>query len=289
MTTATSSTDRIITDTLVVSAVQMEYRPQESLDSRIERAQALIARAVESRPQSVASATALVVMPELWAHGGFHYSTWLRAAQALDGSVFSAMRKTAQHHRIWLHAGSIIERERGVESPRYWNTSALVSPEGRIHAIYRKMHRFGFGVGEPTLLTAGEHPVVTKLSTNSESGLPVGLSTCYDLRFPELYRATMSEGVELDLVPAAWPLARVEHWSALGRARAIENQRFVVQANLAGQDGAIALGGHSAIIDPNGTVLATTGVEEDIVTATLDFNVLRDLRLNFPVSADRRL
>jgi len=265
-----------------IAAVQLRYDGAESIGERIERCVALIEQT---------GAADLLVLPELWAHGGFNYDRWPDTAEHLDGPVFTAMARLARRRGVWLHAGSIIEREAGgVTSPRLWNTSALFDPNGNLRAVYRKIHRFGFDGGEPRLLAAGEDLVTVELTNAAGASYRAGLSTCYDLRFPELYRGLLDEGSETVLVPAAWPKARVAHWEALGRARAIENQTVVVQCNLAGVDGDVVLGGSSRIVNANGDVLACAGSDGDeVIRAVVDVAELRRTRATFPVLADRRL
>ncbi|MFC9358412.1 carbon-nitrogen family hydrolase [Rhodococcus sp. NPDC057014] len=267
-------------DSLDVVAIQLEYDRSEPYSSRIRRVDDLI---------DDSAGADLVVLPELWAHGGFDYDAWADRAEPLDGTLLDTMSRAAKRNGIWLHAGSIIERENDTAAARLWNTSILLDPGGEIRATYRKIHRFGFSDGEPRLLTAGTESVSTGIATAAGAETVVGLSTCYDLRFPELYRELVGAGTEVLVIPAAWPRARVEHWTTLGRARAIENQTYVVQCNLAGVDGDVALGGHSQIVAPDGTVVASAGDSAEIISATVELETIRELRRTFPVLADRRL
>ena len=127
----------------------------------------------------------------------------------------------------------------------------------------------GFGGGEPKLMEAGGEVVVTDLPAPAD-GLRIGLSTCYDLRFPELYRAQLDRGAEVFVIPSAWPMARVEHWRLLLRARAVEDQCFVVAANTAGTHAGVEMGGHSAVVDPSGSVLAEAGPGEETLSVEID-------------------
>ncbi|PBC47824.1 apolipoprotein acyltransferase [Rhodococcus sp. ACS1] len=267
-------------DSLNVVAIQLEYDRSEPNSSRIRRVDGLI--------DDTAGAD-LVVLPELWAHGGFDYDAWTDRAEPLDGTFLDTMSRAAKRNSIWLHAGSIIERENDTAGARLWNTSIVLDPDGEIRATYRKIHRFGFSDGEPRLLTAGTESVSMGITTAAGAETVVGLSTCYDLRFPELYRELVGTGTEVLVIPAAWPRARVEHWTTLGRARAIENQTYVVQCNLAGVDGDVTLGGRSQIVAPDGTVVASAGDSAEIISATVELESLRELRRTFPVLADRRL
>jgi predicted amidohydrolase len=116
-----------------------------------------------------------------------------------------------------------------------------------------------------------------------------GLSTCYDLRFPELYRAQLDVGATLFVIPAAWPAARLKHWTLLARARAIENQCVVVACNTAGAHAGVQMGGHSQIVLPTGDVLAAAGSDEQVLSVEVDMSVVANYRTSFPVLRDRRL
>lgn len=151
-------------------------------------------------------------------------------------------------------------------------------------ACYRKIHRFGFGEGEPLMLEAGRTVTTVRLGPAT-----AGLAICYDLRFPELFRALLTQGAELFVVPAAWPAARRTDWELLGRARALENQAFVVQCNTVGEQGGLAMGGASRIVDPYGRVIAAGGDGEQVITAEIDLGVAAAFRREFPALNDRRI
>jgi predicted amidohydrolase len=191
---------------------------------------------------------------------------------------------------VVLHTGSVVERtaDPGQEGRHLSNTSVVLGPDGRVCATYRKIHRFGFGTGEPRLMEAGTELVVTDLPAPADA-LTVGLSTCYDLRFPELYRAQLDLGAQLFVIPAAWPAPRVEAWRLLARARAIEDQCFVLTCNTAGAHAGVEMGGYSAVIDPWGKVLAEAGTGEEILSVQIDPGAVAQAREKFPVLADRRL
>jgi len=269
-----------------VHVVQVAYGDDEPVAERVARVAGLVA---EQRGAD------LVVLPELWAPGGFSYRSWSDRAEPVDGPTMRSIAEAARTIGATVHAGSIVERyeprdgdgdgdgqvepERGLA-----NTSVVFGPDGALRATYRKIHRFGFGYGEPTLMDAGADLVTVPLGDTT-----VGLATCYDLRFPELFRRLLDGGSEVFVVPAAWPAARVGHWRLLGQARAIENQCFVVQANTAGTHARTPMGGYSQIVAPTGEVLAEAGEEEAVITADLDLTALREYRVQFPVLQDRRL
>ena len=164
------------------------------------------------------------------------------------------MADAARAACVTLHAGSLVERlpgpgADGTTSP---TPPLLLDAGGSLLATYRKVHRFGFGAGEPRLMEAGEEVVVVDLALGRGRAGALGLSTCYDLRFPEIYRRQVDAGAELFLVPAAWPAARVAHWTLLGRARAIEDQCVVVQCNTAGTHAGTPMGGRSQVVGRDG-------------------------------------
>ncbi len=260
-----------------LALVQLAYDDEESVADRVSRASDLVRANADAD---------LIVLPELWAPTGFGYRTWEERAEPLDGPVATAMSALAREVGATLHAGSIVERlpEPGPDGRTLANTSLLFGPDGALVAAYRKIHRFGFGSGEPKLMEAGEEIVVVDVV-----GVPTALSTCYDLRFPELYRAQLDAGAELLLVPAAWPAPRVAHWSLLGRARAVENQCFLVACNTAGTHAGTEMGGHSQVVSPTGELLAEAGPGQEVLRVEIDPALVASVRAAFPVLADRRL
>ncbi|HEX2705650.1 MAG TPA: nitrilase-related carbon-nitrogen hydrolase, partial [Candidatus Lustribacter sp.] len=196
------------------------------------------------------------------------------------------------------HAGSIVERptsaETGPEGKSLWNTSLVFSADGRLVTTYRKIHRFGFGAGEPVLMEAGERVVMVDLpdadpdDVGGSRSVRAGLSTCYDLRFPELFRLQVDRGAQILLMCSCWPLARVEHWRLLGRARALENQCFLLACNTAGTHGGVTMGGRSQVVGPDGVVLAEGGLDEEVLSVEVDVGAVARYRATFPVLADRR-
>jgi predicted amidohydrolase len=267
---------------MMIHVLQIAYTDDEPVPDRVARVTSLV------RAQTGAD---LVVLPELWAAGGFSYDRWAERAEGIDGPVVQALAGAARDLGAVVHAGSIIERARTAGegladgAQGLWNTSVLLSPRGDTLAGYRKIHRFGFGEGEPRLLQAGRRPVATPLP----DGTVTGLATCYDLRFPELFRLLVDAGARLVIVPAAWPAVRVDAWTLLGRARAVENQFVVVQCNTAGTHAGVTMGGHSQIVDATGAVLAEAGSSEEVLVADVDLAAVDRWREAFPVLADRRL
>jgi predicted amidohydrolase len=198
------------------------------------------------------------------------------------------MAAWAKRHGVTLVGGSITERREGRE--KLSNTSVLFDPDGELVALYRKIHLFDVEVGghvyrESEAEEPGGEPVVA----HSE-GWPIGLSVCYDVRFPELYRILALEGAELVTVPAHFTLhTGKDHWHVLLRARAIENQLYVAAA---AQVGITGVGrpsyGRSVIVDPWGIVLAEAPDEETVITAEIDRARLADIRAKLPSLKNRQ-
>ncbi|MFC7843701.1 carbon-nitrogen family hydrolase [Streptomyces sp. NPDC057382] len=254
------------------SVIQIAVDEGESVESRRRRAAAMV------RDQAGSD---LVVLPELWTTGAFAYDAFATEAEPLDGPTHEAMAKAASDAGVWLHAGSIPERD--PEGPLY-NTSLVFSPSGDLAAAYRKIHRFGFDKGEAVLMGAGSDLVTVRLP-----GTTLGLSTCYDLRFPELFRGLVDAGAETLVVAAGWPERRRAHWTLLAQARAVENQSFVVACATAGTHAGVPQAGHSIVVDPWGEVLAEAGAGEEVLTVEFDPGKVAATREQFPALKDRML
>ena len=229
----------------------------------------------------------LLVLPELFNTGYLITSKEEIAALAEEvpgGPTTRRLAAVAKRRNLHLVAG-MAERS----GDRIYNAAVLISPAGHV-ATYRKVHRFGFGSGEPKLMEAGRGRVVLPLPLQAGGSVMVGLATCYDLRFPELFRLLGEAGAEAFVVPAAWPLPRVAHWTLLGQARAIENQCAIIQVNTGGTHHNTVMGGNSQVVAAQGEVLGTIdGNGEAVLVATIDLAALADYRETFPVLADRRL
>lgn len=236
----------------------------------------------------------LVVLPEMWMHGAFASGGWRRAAIELDGPEIEALAEAARQARTNLLAGSFVERVGAGDGPgsqgsALLNTSVLLDRDGKMIARYRKIHRFGFGDGEAQVIEPGDEVVTAELLDGAGRHLcTVGLATCYDLRFPELFRQLVDQGADVFVVPAAWPLPRLAHWRALGVARAIENQAFVIQCNDGGSHAGLRMAGHSQVIDPTGEVLASVERGTAEVSVDIDLSSVAQVRHEFPVLRDRR-
>lgn len=255
--------------------LQIEVDPAETAADRRRRAAALV------RAQAGAD---LVVLPELWPVGAFASDDFADGAERVDGGpTAEAMSAAARDAGVWLHAGSVVERDPWPDGPLY-NTSLLFAPDGTLHAAYRKIHRFGFDRGEAVLMAGGSRIVTAALPQGV-----LGLATCYDLRFPEQFRLLVDAGAELLAIPAGWPARRLAHWRVLLQARAIENQVFVLACGTAGTHAQVPQAGHSMVVDPWGTVLAEAGPDEEVLTVDLDLSRVASTRADFPVLRDRVL
>ena len=178
---------------------------------------------------------------------------------------------------MWV-GGTLLEAEGG----QAYNTFALFDTEGDLRAAYRKVHLFRL-MGEDRWLASGDRFVTVDLGWGT-----AGLATCYDLRFPEMFRALVAGGATILLVPAAWPEVRAKHWSLLLRARAVENQCFVLGCNCTGSGKGQDFAGLSAVIDPWGDVCAEAGSAPGLVTAAIDPGLAEQVRSTLPALSDRR-
>jgi predicted amidohydrolase len=254
-----------------IASIQMEIHDDMQKTNTIARAEKFI---------NEIGTTDLVILPEIWNIGYFSFDKYIAESETRDGETITRMRSKANEKRVHILAGSIVEKENG----RLYNTSFLIGPSGEILGKYRKMHLFGYGSRENQLLTRGEDicAIDTELGT-------FGLSTCYDLRFPELFRKLIDRGAEIILTVSAWPYPRLEHWLLFNRVRAVENQAFLVSSNCVGINRSVQFCGHSMIVDPWGTVVASGGDEECIVTAEINLDKVRYIRKQFPVLKERIL
>lgn len=241
-----------------VAAVQLDLRDDVSPDKRRHDVRSLV----------FGIDADLILLPELWEVGPFAVAENLDLAVPLDTWV--AHMSDLAPGRV-VHAGSFLERD----GEDLYNTSVVFGPDGEVLATYRKIHLFGFDTGEAVTLSAGRDVVVVDTPLGR-----TGLATCYDLRFPELFRAFVDAGATAVLLPTGWPEVRIEAWDLLIRARAVENQLWIVGANSEGVSNGTVMGGHSVIVDPTGAVTTDTELDPDLPARVRhDFPVLRDRRL----------
>jgi deaminated glutathione amidase len=239
---------------------------------------------------AVRDGAALVVLPEKWSLYGAGEDQ-RAGAEALDGPALSWARSIARELGIDLVAGSIAERVEGSADGRGANTSVHVGPDGTDRATYRKLHMFDVLVGGRDYRESdGEAPGDAIVASTLANDVGLGLTICYDLRFPELYRRLAVDGARVLAVPSAFTEATTrDHWEVLLRARAIENQAFVVAANQVGRHApGLRTGGRSMIVDPWGIVLAQAADAETHVVAELDLDRQARIRADLPSLANRR-
>jgi len=270
-------------DRFRVAAIQM--RSTTDYRKNLCRAEALVTQAAEDGAEAV-------LLPELFAVAG-PPSAKRGLAEPIPGPLTRSLARWARTHGLYLVGGSVLERVCSSEGVHHYNTSVLFDPRGRLIACYRKIHLFdvdlpgGSSRHESELISPGQELQVISTGLGT-----FGLSICYDVRFPELYRRLVARGAQVIFLPAAFTLATgKDHWAILLRARAIENQVFLVAANQIGTDDAGQIcWGKSMIVDPWGTVLAQAPESSDVVcTATIDLSYQRRLRGSFPCLNHRRL
>ncbi len=252
------------------------------VEGNVDRAVAAIAAAADEGAD-------LVALPEVFNVGYFAFDLYARRAEPLDGETLTRIREAARSNGVGVLAGTIVEDLSATESVAtpadegLANTAVLFDRSGERRLVYRKHHLFGYDSAEADLLVPGE-----RLPTAEFGGFTVGVTTCYDLRFPELYRDLAEAGASLVLVPSAWPYPRVEHWQLLPRVRAIENSNYVATVNGSAAFESVSLVGRSTVYDPWGTILASSDDDPTTVTATVDPDRVRAVREEFPAWRDRR-
>ncbi len=199
-------------------------------------------------------------------------------AEELTGESFSFFSELARKYSSHILAGIIEKSEK-----KYYNSLVHINSEGKLLKTYRKIHPFSYST-EDKNYTKGEDTVLTKIND-----LSTGLSICYDLRFPELYRQYAKKKADMIVVIANWPDTRIEHWRTLLRARAIENQCYVLGVNRVGNDPELKYNGYSAVVDPMGNEIISVSAEEKIVTADVYKEKADEVKTSLPFLNDIRL
>jgi len=260
------------------AAVQLNSQPDVA--ANLETAERLVRAAA-------ADGAKLVVLPEKWTALG-NPEALRAAAEPLDGPSLGAAREWARELGIHLVAGSVAERVEGRN--KLANTSTLITPEGEIAAVYRKIHMFDVDVDDVSYRESKTEEPGEEIVLGEAEGIGVGLTVCYDLRFPELYRILAVRGARIITVPSAFTeRTGRDHWEPLLRARAIENQLFVIAAGQIGEAPPHYRSyGRSMIVDPWGVVLATAPDEECFIAAELDFDAQDRVRARLPALTNRR-
>ena len=253
-----------------VTSIQMEIKDRP----KAENLEAVLDLVDQAPPSD------LMLLPELWPSGYFSFHRYESDSEPIDGPTVSALRKKAMESGTHLLMGSLVLRE----DDDLFNAALILGPDGEVIAQYRKIHLFGYQSEERKLLRPGKKPVVADLPWGK-----MGITTCYDLRFPELFRLMVDQGAGFFLVPSAWPMARLEAWRLFNRARAHENLAYLFSCNCAGSGEGIPFAGHSMIVDPDGTVLAEGGEGECFVSAEIDPGRVSKVRGEFSALHDRVL
>ena len=264
---------------LHVSVAQMNSGPDK---------EANVASALELIDRAAAAGTRLVALPEVWAYLGPDAGN-RGSAEPIPGPITDRLAERARRHAIYIHGGSILEV--AASDPGMYNTAFVIDPNGDLTATYRKIHMFDADLAgdesyrESATITPGDEVVLTEID-----GVPVGLATCYDLRFPELFRILALRGAKAIVLPAAFTMTTgKDHWETLIRARAIENQVYMVAP---AQWGMHPPGnwcyGRSMIVDPWGTVVATAADGVGVASAVVLASRVDAVRRQVPSLANRR-
>lgn len=223
----------------------------------------------------------LIVLPELWNIGFYNFDNYYALAETDSGETMSAVSDKAKELGCYIYSGTFVEKRKD----KYYNSGILFDRTGTATAKYSKIHLFSFESREKELLTAGDGITVA----DTEFGR-IGIATCYDLRFPELFRKmTLEQGAEFFVISAAWPAERLEAWILYNKIRALENFCWLISSNCTGNYGTAKGGGNSMIVSPNGTVTAYGGFEESIVTAEISREEVLQARSNFCALNDTKL
>ncbi|MDO4286416.1 MAG: nitrilase-related carbon-nitrogen hydrolase [Eubacteriales bacterium] len=251
--------------------LQLRVNSSETSAQRWERTEQLLAQLENNPPE-------LVVLPELWAVGFSNFDRYSDEAEPLQGTTLLRLAAWARRLHCHILTGSFVEKTQD----GMYNTMALLDTDGCLLGTYRKMHLFGFASREQELLQPGQQTSVIETAYGS-----FGLATCYDLRFPEQFRAMVARGSMAFLISAAWPKTRLEDWRLFCRVRALENQSFLLACNHAGDINGCIGAGHSMIISPDGTILAEAGETEEILQLDIGLRQAEQFRRQFPALHDR--
>jgi len=241
--------------------------------------------------EAVSKGAQLVALPETWQCISEDKDAIRASAQPMDGAIMQRMKAKAREHQIYLHCGSLNETIDG--SNKMYNTTVLLGPTGDELARYRKIHLYDVDLGanqkyeESATVQGGGETVVTEIGP-----LTVGLAICYDLRFPELFRELALKGAEAVIMPAAFnEFTGKDHWEILIRARAIENQNYMICPDIVGGYGTRGKRcyGRSMIVDPWGTIIAQAPDEPAAIVAEIDTERVAKIRRELPSLANRKL
>jgi omega-amidase len=252
-----------------VTCLQMDIAFGDPIKN-YQHAEKLIETAMKDNPD-------IIVLPELWTTG-YDLTRLDTIADKNAETTIEFLKKAAKKHQVHFVGGSVANRvEQGVK-----NTLLIINNEGKLVQKYSKLHLFKL-MDEHLYLEAGEKTGLFELENRNFGGV-----ICYDIRFPEWIRAHTVSGAEALFVVAEWPAPRLSHWRSLLIARAIENQCFVIACNRSGSDPNNEFAGHSMIIDPWGEVIAEAGANEEILSAEIKLDLVKEIRKQIPIFEDRR-
>ena len=251
-----------------VTSIQLEIK-----DRRKEETLENVLKLFESVPPSD-----IILLPELWTCGFFSFERYWVDGEPIDGPTVKALQQKASELNSYILMGSFVERD----GENLFNTSLFLDPQGRVQARYRKIHLFGYESNEKRLLKRGEEVVVTETPWGK-----AGLSTCYDLRFPEFFRKMVDKEATYFLVVSAWPMARLEAWILFNRVRAHENLAYLFSCNCAGINQGNPYAGHSLFVNPLGQIIADGGETESILSMEVNMEFVHSIRNDFSALDDR--
>ncbi len=251
-----------------IASIQLKV-VEESKDESLEHASRMIRQC---------RGADLILLPELWNIGFMSFDRYRKEAETLEGPTLALLRALARELGCHLHTGSFVEKR----GNRFYNSSFLLNPEGGVLGSYQKIHLFTYQSEEAEILTPGTS--ITVIPTDLGN---FGLATCYDLRFPELFRKMIDRGAEFFLISSAWPASRYSHWLLLNRTRALENLSCVISSNGVGITRGTPLMGHSLVVDPWGELIAGGNDEESVVWGEVSRDSVLRARAEFPALRDR--
>ena len=248
-----------------------------------------VSHAVKFVKEAIAAEAEFIVLPETFNYRGDSEDSSF-VAEEIEGESLLPLIDLAKRHNVWILAGSIYEKV--VNSAKPYNTSVLIDNLGNTKDKYRKIHLFDVSIEGKEILESKRNLAGKEIVLSSINGIKIGLSVCYDIRFPELFRKYSERGVELICIPSSFTALTGEaHWEVLVRARAIENQCFVIAPNQSGiGTGRVMTFGNSIIVDPWGRMLARAAKEgEEVIYADLSFDELYEIRRNLPALKHRKV
>lgn len=243
----------------------------KDVEKNYETVKSLLEEALQSDPD-------IIVLPETW-NTGFMASTSLQELADPQGTrTKDIIGQFAKDHRVNILAGSVATKI----NDKIYNTSYAFNREGQVIGEYNKMHGFS-PAKENIFFTGGKD--ICKFYFDE---VPCSIVTCYDIRFPELVRMAALQNIDLLFVPAQWPTMRLKHWITLNTARAIENQMFLCAVNGCGTIGRAQCAGHSLVIDPWGEEILHLNEKEQVQTASIDLDIIKDIRSKINIFQDRK-